>query len=226
MIDVKVRAAAVHAAPVYMNKTATLDKVIGLIAQAAADNTELLAFPEVFVPGFPYFINCYAPNPMAVTAYAAQSVVIPDDLQQVQAACAKHRITVVLGVSERVKNGHTLFNSIVTLDSDGAILGVRRKLQPTWAERYVWGQGSGFTLKTYKTSAGYRLGALACWEHTMNNARQALLEQGLYVNMARPPATPAGMYLLRCSLCAEHSDAQVGEILTMFETAGRAIGCI
>jgi len=53
---------------------------------------------------------------------------------------------------------------------------------------------------------------------------QALLELGLYVNMARPPATPAGMYLLRCSLCAEHSDEQVGEILQIFEQAGKAIG--
>jgi 7-keto-8-aminopelargonate synthetase-like enzyme len=55
---------------------------------------------------------------------------------------------------------------------------------------------------------------------------QALLELGLYVNMARPPATPAGMYLLRCSLCAEHTDEQVGDILEMFRSAGRAIGCI
>ncbi len=55
---------------------------------------------------------------------------------------------------------------------------------------------------------------------------QALLELGLYVNMARPPATPAGMFLLRCSLCAEHSDEQVGQILTMFAQAGRAVGCI
>ena len=55
---------------------------------------------------------------------------------------------------------------------------------------------------------------------------QALLELGLYVNMARPPATPAGTYLLRCSLCAEHSDAQVDQILAMFEQAGRAVGCI
>jgi 7-keto-8-aminopelargonate synthetase-like enzyme len=55
---------------------------------------------------------------------------------------------------------------------------------------------------------------------------QALLEQGVYVNMARPPATPAGMYLLRCSLCADHTSEQVGEILGMFETAGRATGCI
>jgi glycine C-acetyltransferase/8-amino-7-oxononanoate synthase len=55
---------------------------------------------------------------------------------------------------------------------------------------------------------------------------QALLEQGVYVNMARPPATPSGMYLLRCSLCADHSSEQVGQILEMFATAGRATGCI
>ncbi|HYJ28993.1 MAG TPA: aminotransferase class I/II-fold pyridoxal phosphate-dependent enzyme [Allosphingosinicella sp.] len=51
---------------------------------------------------------------------------------------------------------------------------------------------------------------------------QALLEQGLYVNMARPPATPAGMYLLRCSLCADHTDEQVGQILDIFRRAGQA----
>ncbi|RVT93333.1 serine palmitoyltransferase [Sphingomonas crocodyli] len=55
---------------------------------------------------------------------------------------------------------------------------------------------------------------------------QGLLEAGLYVNTARPPATPAGMFLLRCSLCAEHTDEQVGEILGMFERAGRATGVI
>ncbi|WP_267386977.1 aminotransferase class I/II-fold pyridoxal phosphate-dependent enzyme [Sphingomonas sp. GC_Shp_3] len=55
---------------------------------------------------------------------------------------------------------------------------------------------------------------------------QSLLEGGLYVNMARPPATPAGTYLLRCSLCAEHSAEQVETILTMFHTAGHAVGAL
>jgi 7-keto-8-aminopelargonate synthetase-like enzyme len=55
---------------------------------------------------------------------------------------------------------------------------------------------------------------------------QALLEGGLYVNLARPPATPAGTFLLRCSLCAEHSDEQVGQIIDIFAAAGRAVGCI
>lgn len=55
---------------------------------------------------------------------------------------------------------------------------------------------------------------------------QALLENGLYVNLARPPATPAGMTLLRCSLCAEHSSDQVDEVLARFERAGKAVGII
>jgi 7-keto-8-aminopelargonate synthetase-like enzyme len=55
---------------------------------------------------------------------------------------------------------------------------------------------------------------------------EALLHEGLYVNLARPPATPANMTLLRCSLCAEHSSEQVDQILGMFEAAGRATGCI
>jgi 8-amino-7-oxononanoate synthase len=55
---------------------------------------------------------------------------------------------------------------------------------------------------------------------------QALLEGGLYVNMARPPATPTGTFLLRCSLCAEHTPEQIRTVLIMFGAAGRAIGVI
>ncbi len=55
---------------------------------------------------------------------------------------------------------------------------------------------------------------------------EALLKEGLYVNLARPPATPAGMTLLRCSLCAEHTSEQVQTILGMFERAGKAVGII
>jgi 8-amino-7-oxononanoate synthase len=55
---------------------------------------------------------------------------------------------------------------------------------------------------------------------------EALLNEGLYVNLARPPATPAGMTLLRCSLCAEHTSEQVDQILGMFAAAGRSVGVI
>jgi 8-amino-7-oxononanoate synthase len=55
---------------------------------------------------------------------------------------------------------------------------------------------------------------------------QAMLEEGVYVNLARPPATPANMTLLRCSLCAEHTADEVQTVLQRFATAGRATGVI
>ncbi|WP_093330758.1 serine palmitoyltransferase [Sphingomonas rubra] len=55
---------------------------------------------------------------------------------------------------------------------------------------------------------------------------QALLDGGLYVNVARPPATPQGTYLLRCSLCAEHTTDQLTRVLAMFRSAGQAVGAI
>ncbi|MGB3754220.1 MAG: aminotransferase class I/II-fold pyridoxal phosphate-dependent enzyme [Parerythrobacter sp.] len=55
---------------------------------------------------------------------------------------------------------------------------------------------------------------------------EALLKEGLYVNLARPPATPANMTLLRCSLCAAHSEEEVQQILGMFERAGKLVGII
>ena len=55
---------------------------------------------------------------------------------------------------------------------------------------------------------------------------QGLLEQGLYVNVARPPATPHGTFLLRCSLCAEHTTEQLDRVLALFEATGRSVGVI
>jgi 8-amino-7-oxononanoate synthase len=83
----------------------------------------------------------------------------------------------------------------------------------------------GFTLGTPEAQSAIIAVILSDQEQAVG-MWQALLELGLYVNMARPPATPAGTYLLRCSLCAEHRDEQVGQIINMFATAGRAIGCI
>ena len=55
---------------------------------------------------------------------------------------------------------------------------------------------------------------------------EALLKEGLYVNLARPPATPGNMTLLRCSLCAEHTTEEVKTILDIFEAAGKKVGII
>ncbi|SNS74900.1 serine palmitoyltransferase [Sphingomonas laterariae] len=83
----------------------------------------------------------------------------------------------------------------------------------------------GFTLGTETAQSAIIAVMLPDQEITVR-MWQALLELGVYVNMARPPATPAGTFLLRCSLCAEHSDEQVGDILERFRAAGQAVGCI
>lgn len=49
----KFRVAAAHAAPVFMNKAATIRKTVVLIEQAAKEEIKLLVFPETFIPGYP-----------------------------------------------------------------------------------------------------------------------------------------------------------------------------
>jgi nitrilase len=48
-------AAAVQAAPVYLNRSATVDKACRLIREVGGAGARLAAFGEVFVPGFPYW---------------------------------------------------------------------------------------------------------------------------------------------------------------------------
>ncbi|WP_026987491.1 serine palmitoyltransferase [Fodinicurvata fenggangensis] len=44
-----------------------------------------------------------------------------------------------------------------------------------------------------------------------------LVEEGVYVNLAIPPGTPNGVCLLRCSVSAAHSEAQIEEVCGRFE---------
>jgi predicted amidohydrolase len=91
-----------------------------------------------------------------------------------------------MGASERQVNGRTCYNSSIVIDADGHLCSVHRKLKPTYAERYIWGQGDGSTLGVYTLKVG-RVGAMACWEHTMNLARQALIEQREEIHAALWP---------------------------------------
>nr|CDP27035.1 Putative nitrilase [Podospora anserina S mat+] len=190
--ETKFKVAAVHASPIFMNKSATLAKVISLIEQAASEQVRFLAFPETFVPGYPYFIECYPPitQAPALARYAEESVVVSSDLAAVAQACKEKNVGISLGVSERMEGGYTLFNSQVMMDSDGEIVSVHRKLQPTYVERMVWAQGGGATLDVKPLAAvgGFNVGGLACWENTMNGARQALIAQNQHIHIAAWPA--------------------------------------
>lgn len=182
-----IKVAAVHATPELLDAEASVAKACRLIAQAGEQGVHLAVFPEVFVPGFPYWINLYPPAKQFPlhAKYRAASVEIPGPLvEQLQDAAREAQVNVVIGVSER--GGGTLYNTQVHIDEQGKLLGKHRKLQPTYAERYVWGQGDASTLQVFDTRLG-RVGGLICWEHTMNLARQSLIVDGEQIHAAAWP---------------------------------------
>jgi predicted amidohydrolase len=85
------------------------------------------------------------------------------------------------------KRGGTLYNTLLTIDSDGHTFNLHRKLVPTFTERLVWGRGDGSTLRTHSTQYG-RLGGLICWEHWMPLARAAMHAQHETLHVAQWPS--------------------------------------
>jgi len=176
--------AAAHVAPILMDLEASTQKAINWIAKAGREGIDLVVFPEVFLPGFPYWINCYPPLVQAGLNRQYQDASVESDGPEMRAICAAAKeagVAVVMGASERAAPGRTCYNTSFIVDKDGSLLLAHRKLKPTYAERYIWGQGDGATLKVVSTAIG-RVGALACWEHMMNLARQALADQHMQIH--------------------------------------------
>lgn len=186
-METRFKVAAVHASSVFLNRQESIAKACALIDEAGRQDVKVLTFPESFVPGFPYWINLYAPARQRLMhrRYGQQSVEVPGpDIAPVQAAAKAAGVYVVLGVSER--DGGTLYNTQVFIDEAGRYVGKHRKLQVTYAERTIWGQGDGSTLTVFDTTYG-RIGGLICYEHMMNLARQALVMQGVQIHCAAWP---------------------------------------
>jgi aliphatic nitrilase len=187
------KAAAVQAAPVFLDTDATVDKVVSLIAEAAGHGAKLVAFPEVFVAGYPYW--SWIMNPIEGSSWferlARSAIEIPGpEISKIAQAAARHQINVVVGVNERNRHGiGTIYNTVVTIADDGRIIGRHRKLVPTWAEKLTWAPGDASGLRVHQTSIG-PLGALACGENTNTLARFSLLAQGELVHVASYIALP------------------------------------
>ncbi|MGO4382832.1 carbon-nitrogen hydrolase family protein [Specibacter sp. RAF43] len=187
------RAAAVQAAPEYLNTAATVEKACRLIAECAANGAELIAFPEVFISGYPYWN--WTMTPIEGSAWFERlflsAIAIPGpEVDTLCNAAAAAGANVVIGVNERDPfSMGTLYNSVLFISAEGQLLGVHRKLVPTWAEKLTWGGGDGSSLKVYDTSIG-KLGGLACGENTNTLARFSLLAQGEQVHVANYIALP------------------------------------
>ncbi|MFM8211518.1 nitrilase-related carbon-nitrogen hydrolase, partial [Klebsiella pneumoniae] len=61
MMNKPVTVACVQAAPVFMDLEGTIDKTVTLISEAAQKGAELIAFPETWIPGYPWFLWLNSP---------------------------------------------------------------------------------------------------------------------------------------------------------------------
>ncbi|MFE6868668.1 carbon-nitrogen hydrolase family protein [Kitasatospora sp. NPDC057692] len=186
-------AAAVQAAPVYLDTAATVDKAVALVREAAGNGASLVVLPEVFVPGYPYWnwtMNPVQGSPWYERLYRASVDVPGPHVDTLRAAARRAGVVLVIGVNERGPHSlGALYNTLLTIDADGELVGVHRKLVPTWAEKLTWTPGDGSTLRVHRTAVG-PLGALACGENTNPLARFTLLAQGELVHAASYIALP------------------------------------
>ena len=181
------KVAVVQAAPVFLDLDATLEKGIALIEEAAGNGARLIGFPETWIPGYPWWIWLESPigGLRFVQQYHENS--LRKDSPQLQKLCdvaRENHIFVVMGASER--DGGSLYISQFFIDSDGALLDVRRKLKPTHVERTVYGDGHGNNLNVYETELG-RIGGLCCWEHLQPLSKYAMYAQNEQIHIGAWP---------------------------------------
>lgn len=192
------RIAGAQLAPVWLHRDGTIAKVVDAIEQAAAQDVQLLAFPEAFVPGYPFWIEHTdgarfdsALQKSMHAHYLEQAVQIEaGHLDPVVEAAARYGMTIVLGIIERPsdRGGHSVYASCVTITPTGGITTVHRKLMPTYEERLSWSPGDGHGLRTTPVGA-FTLGALNCWENWLPLARAALYAQGEDLHVAIWPGS-------------------------------------
>ena len=188
------KAAAVHAAPVFLDAKATTDKAVSLIQEAARAGAALVAFPETFIPAFPVWAALSAPidNHDLFTRIADQSVRVDGpEVARISEAAKAAGVVVSLGISERsaVSVG-CLWNSNLLIGESGDILNHHRKLVPTFYEKLIWAAGDGAGLRVVETPIG-RIGQLICGENTNPLARYSLMAQGEQFHISSwPPVWP------------------------------------
>jgi nitrilase len=184
----KFKAAAVQAAPAFLDLDAGVEKACGLIADAAKQGAELIVFPETWIPGYPWWIWLGSPawGIPFFARYHDNSMSVGDAYCRKLADAARaNNVHVVMGFSE--KDGGSLYISQIFIDRNGKILGSRRKLKPTHVERTVFGEGDGSHFQVYDLDVG-KVGGLCCWEHLQPLSKYAMFSLGEQVHAAAWPS--------------------------------------
>ncbi|MDP2953151.1 MAG: carbon-nitrogen hydrolase family protein [Chloroflexota bacterium] len=194
----KLKVAAVQAAPVFLDKKATIQKACRLIFEATQNGAKLIVFPEVFIPAYPCWLPEGGHGLSGPWVYwwrelLDNSVEVPSADTDILCQAAKAGgVYVVMGLNERDRLSQgTIYNTSLIIGKEGRIIGHHRKLVPTSHERMFWGRGDGSGLVVCDTEWG-RLSSLICAEHLMVLPKYALLSKGEQVHCALWPGWPGG----------------------------------
>ena len=221
----KFKAAAVQASPVFLDSQKTAEKAVALIEEAAKNGARLIVFPEVFLPGYPYWV--WMTDPVTSSAWFEKLVkasIFADspEITMICKAAQKANAYVVMGLNERSKVSlGTLYNTLLFIGADGNIMGKHRKLVPTWAEKLIWTGGDGSSLKVYPTELG-PLGGLACGENTNTLARFSLMAQGELIHTASYislPVAPPDYDMAEAIKLRSMSHSFEGKLFTVVATS-------
>jgi nitrilase len=187
----KYKAAVVQAAPVWMDLEGTVAKTIKYIEEAGKEGAKVIAFPETWIPGYPWHIwvgtPAWAIAKGFVQRYFDNSLSYDSPLaRQIADAARDNKITVVLGLSER--DGGSLYIAQWLIGPDGETIAKRRKLRPTHVERTVFGEGDGSHIAVHERADIGKIGALCCWEHVQPLTKYAMYAQNEQVHVAAWPS--------------------------------------
>jgi nitrilase len=184
----RLRVAAVQAAPAFLDLDAAVDKTIALMGHAAKEGVQLLAFPETWIPGYPWWIWLDSPawGMQFVQRYHDNALIVGSpEFERIKQAARKHHIWVSLGFSEKAAG--SLYIAQALIDDQGNTVQTRRKLKPTHVERTVFGEGDGSDLAVCETAIG-NIGSLCCWEHLQPLSKYAMYSQNEQIHCAAWPS--------------------------------------
>ncbi len=180
----QVKVAAVQASPVMLDLEATVQKTCKLVDEAASNGAKVIAFPEAFIPGYPWWIwlgNADYGMKYYIDLYK-NAVEIPSKaVRDLSEAARRNKVYFCVSVTE--KDGGSLYLTQLWFNPSGDLIGKHRKLKATNAEKTIWGDGDGSMMPVFETEYG-NLGGLQCWEHylPLNIAAMASLNEQIHVS--------------------------------------------
>ncbi|KAH8158725.1 hypothetical protein CIB48_g9530 [Xylaria polymorpha] len=167
----RLRVAVTQAEPEWLDLVGTVSKTLKLIAEAAANGARLIAFPEVWVTGYPAWIWGRPVDPVMSTRYTLNALSVESkEMGLIRHAAQENSIAVVLGFAERSPTD-SLYISQAIISPEGDLVLKRRKIKPTHVERTIFGDGAGPDLNNvveidFGDDIGkVNVGTLSCWEH-------------------------------------------------------------